>query len=61
MYEALFGTSCHSEMEAMIDIAERYEIGIKVDILDLFDKKKNELKIYESKDLKDNILEWIKK
>ena len=59
MYEALFSKECVDEMKAMIEIAQKYELGIKAEILDLF-KEKKEIQGYQSKDLKDKILEWIK-
>lgn len=59
MYEALFDKEVIDEQDALIDIAQYYEIGIKREILDLFNEKQKELKIYQKDAVKNAILEFV--
>lgn len=60
IYEALFCKKCEDEKEAMIELAELYKIGIKKEILELFEAENEQVRVYEPSKLKHAILEWLK-
>lgn len=61
MVEALFDKPCADEKSAMLEIAQKFNYALKPQISALFDKAHNETRVYEVNELKNEILEWIKR
>lgn len=61
MFEALFNKPCENEKEAMLHIAKSYKYDLKPELVGLFDEEQNTSKVYVSSELKNAILEWIKR
>lgn len=61
MFEALFNKPCAHEKEAMLEIAKEYHYDLRPEITRLFDETQDTQKVYEPSELKNAILEWIKR
>ena len=61
MAQALFDEPCADEKATMLKIAHKFNYGLKDGIVALFDKANEKGRIYELDELKNSILEWIKR
>ncbi|EPR8912142.1 threonine synthase, partial [Campylobacter coli] len=61
MVKALFGRECKDEKADFELLAKEFKVDIKKDLLELFDLKNADEKVYEIGDIEGEILEWIKK
>ena len=61
MAQALFDEPCADEKATMLKIAHKFNYDLKDGILALFDKADEKGRIYELAELKNSILEWIKR
>ncbi|EAL6507574.1 threonine synthase, partial [Campylobacter coli] len=56
-----FGRECKDEKADFELLAKEFKVDIKKDLLELFDLKNADEKVYEIGDIEGEILEWIKK
>ena len=61
MAQALFDEPCADEKATMLKIAHKFNYDLKDGIVALFDKADEKGRIYELAELKNSILEWIKR
>ena len=61
MIKALYGRDSKNEKEDLKFIAKEFNVQVKDEILALFDLKNSDKNVFESKNIKKEILNWMQK